>query len=70
MLALEWVLITAEEESANSSQHSQSGYRYVRSAVIIGCSARQGAWQIAHSELQRQAIYNDPHWDGGNFLTR
>jgi homoserine acetyltransferase len=68
MLALEWILCASEAESAGSSQLPPVGF--VRSAVLIGCSAQQGAWQIAHSELQRRAIYNDLNWDGGNFLSK
>jgi homoserine O-acetyltransferase/O-succinyltransferase len=31
--------------------------------VPIACGASHTAWQIAISEVQRQAIYADPHWE-------
>jgi len=39
---------------------------YVRSVVPIACGAAHTAWQIAISETQRQAIYADPKWNGGD----
>ena len=39
---------------------------FVRSVVPIACGARHTAWQIAISEVQRQAIYADPKWNQGN----
>ena len=51
MQALEWCII---------------GKEVVKSAIIIGCGARHTAWQIAISEVQRQAIYRDPKWNNGN----
>eukprot|EP00596_Hydrurales_sp_CCMP1899_P007200 CAMPEP_0119037556 /NCGR_PEP_ID=MMETSP1177-20130426/5989_1 /TAXON_ID=2985 /ORGANISM="Ochromonas sp, Strain CCMP1899" /LENGTH=374 /DNA_ID=CAMNT_0006999001 /DNA_START=312 /DNA_END=1436 /DNA_ORIENTATION=- len=53
MQALEWALLGEEGE-------------YVQSAVAIGCGAAHGAWQIAISETQRQAIYADPKWNEGD----
>jgi homoserine O-acetyltransferase len=38
----------------------------IRSVVPIACGAAHTAWQIAISEVQRQAIYADPKWNGGN----
>ena len=38
----------------------------MRSVVPIACGAQHTAWQIASSEVQRQAIYKDPHWKAGN----
>jgi len=38
------------------------GYPMVRSVVPIACGAAHTAWQIAISEVQRQAIYADPNW--------
>lgn len=43
-----------------------SGSPYVRSVVPIACGAAHTAWQIAISEVQRQAIYADPNWTNGN----
>jgi len=39
---------------------------FVRSVVPIACGARHTAWQIAISEVQRQAIYADPKWNNGS----
>ncbi|MGH8505023.1 MAG: homoserine O-acetyltransferase MetX [Stenotrophobium sp.] len=39
----------------------------VGSIVVIGCGVRQSPWAIAWSEAQRQAIYADPNWRGGNY---
>eukprot|EP00979_Chaetoceros_neogracilis_P007959 scaffold1732_cov258-Chaetoceros_neogracile.AAC.5 len=38
---------------------------FVRSVVPIACGAAHTAWQIAMSEVQRQAIYMDPKWNNG-----
>eukprot|EP00934_Nitzschia_sp_Nitz4_P006583 Nitzschia sp. Nitz4//scaffold13_size275219//80536//81287//NITZ4_000860-RA/size275219-processed-gene-0.146-mRNA-1//-1//CDS//3329535972//6573//frame0 len=35
---------------------------FVKSIVPIACGAAHTAWQIAISEVQRQAIYADPNW--------
>ena len=37
----------------------------VRRAVVMVCCASQSAWQLAISEVQRQSIYRDPHWNLG-----
>jgi len=58
MQALEWCALASEGGPA------------VQSAVVIGCGARHTAWQIAVSETQRQAIYSDPKWNGGNVNMR
>lgn len=39
---------------------------FVRSFIAIACGAAHTAWQIAISEVQRQAIYADPKWNNGN----
>lgn len=39
---------------------------FVRSVIPIACGAAHTAWQIAMSEVQRQAIYMDPKWNNGN----
>ena len=39
------------------------GQSYVRSFVPIACNSAHHPWQIAISEVQRQAIYKDPFWD-------
>lgn len=35
---------------------------FVKSVIPIACGAAHSAWQIAVSEVQRQAIYADPNW--------
>ncbi len=39
----------------------------VRSLVPIAVGGRHSAWCIGWSEVQRQAIYGDPHWNGGRY---
>lgn len=39
----------------------------VRAFSPIGVSAQHSAWCIGTSEAQRQAIYRDPNWQGGNY---
>mmetsp|Transcript_17474 Transcript_17474/g.33126 ORF Transcript_17474/g.33126 Transcript_17474/m.33126 type:complete len:493 (+) Transcript_17474:408-1886(+) len=39
---------------------------FVRSVIPIACGAAHTAWQIAMSEVQRQAIYMDPKWNNGS----
>ena len=52
MQALEWALL--------------GGKDFVPRIVAIGCGATHTAWQIAISEAQRQSIYFDEKWNGGN----
>lgn len=40
---------------------------FVRSLVPIAVGGRHSAWCIGWSEAQRQAIYADPKWRGGNY---
>jgi homoserine O-acetyltransferase len=40
---------------------------YVRGIVPIAVGGRHSAWCIGWSEAQRQAIYNDPRWQGGRY---
>lgn len=51
MIALEWALMD----------------RSLKRVVAIATSGRHSAWCIAWSEVQRQAIYTDPNWNGGNY---
>jgi len=51
MHALEWAIL---------------GEAFVRKTVVIGCGAAHTAWQIGISDVQRQAIYMDPRWNGGD----
>lgn len=40
---------------------------YVRGLVPIAVGGRHSAWSIAWSESQRQCIYADPKWCGGDY---
>lgn len=39
-----------------------AGSPFIRSVIPIACGGSHTAWQIAISEVQRQAIYADPKW--------
>lgn len=57
---------------ANDTQQQQQrtgdpGSPFVRSVIPIACGAAHTAWQIAISEVQRQAIYADPKWETDPF---
>jgi homoserine O-acetyltransferase len=39
----------------------------IRAAIPLATTARSNAMQIALSEVGRQAIYADPHWQGGDY---
>jgi homoserine O-acetyltransferase len=54
MQALEWALLYPQT---------------VKAIAPIATSGRHSAWCIGLSEAQRQAIYADPHWQGGNYTT-
>ncbi|GAX12858.1 homoserine O-acetyltransferase [Fistulifera solaris] len=43
--------------------YDTEGNPFVRSVIPIACGAQHTAWQIAISEVQRQAIQKDPHWE-------
>eukprot|EP00594_Rhizosolenia_setigera_P009667 CAMPEP_0178973662 /NCGR_PEP_ID=MMETSP0789-20121207/21879_1 /TAXON_ID=3005 /ORGANISM="Rhizosolenia setigera, Strain CCMP 1694" /LENGTH=422 /DNA_ID=CAMNT_0020661617 /DNA_START=261 /DNA_END=1526 /DNA_ORIENTATION=- len=45
---------------------SSSEEPFLKSMIPIACGAQHTAWQIAISECQRQAIYSDPKWNGGD----
>lgn len=53
MQVLEWALLYPEK---------------VKVIAPIAISGRHSAWCIGLSEAQRQAIYADPQWQGGNYL--
>jgi len=46
---------------------SEDGSPFVQSVIPIACGASHTAWQIAISEVQRQAIYADPEWESNPF---
>ncbi|KAL3921628.1 MAG: hypothetical protein SGILL_002647 [Bacillariaceae sp.] len=46
---------------------TDDGSPFVRAVVPIACGAAHTAWQIAISEVQRQAIYADPNWETDPF---
>jgi homoserine O-acetyltransferase len=52
MQVLEWIALYPER---------------VHAAVAISVGARQSPWCIGLSEAQRQAIYADVHWQGGDY---
>lgn len=52
MQVLEWAVLYPER---------------VRAISPMAASGRHSAWCIGLSEAQRQAIYADPHWQGGNY---
>ncbi|MEH2327750.1 homoserine O-acetyltransferase MetX [Nostoc sp.] len=52
MQALEWALLYPKK---------------VKGIAPIAVSGRHSAWCIGLSEAQRQAIYADPNWQGGNY---
>lgn len=39
----------------------------LRSGVVLAAGGRHTPWQIGVSELQRQAIYADPNYQGGDY---
>lgn len=43
------------------------GEHYIRSIVVIACSAAQSAWAISWNEMQRSAIRADPNFSHGNY---
>jgi len=42
---------------------------FIEKAVPIAGTAKGSPWMIALNEVARQAIYNDPHWEHGNYST-
>lgn len=52
MQALEWALLYPG---------------WVEAIALIAVSGQHSAWCIGISEAQRQAIYADPHWQGGHY---
>jgi len=56
---------SVDSEFAVNDKHDQAK-PFVRTVLPIACGASHTAWQIAISEVQRQAIYADPKWNNGN----
>lgn len=74
MQALEFA-VQAGSSNSNSTSGStatatsltdSAGQPYVKSVVPMACGAQHTAWQIAISEVQRQAIYRDPAWSSSD----
>ena len=57
------VVLYYDDGHMNSHENYVTGSPFVRSVVPIACGAAHTAWQIAISEVQRQAIYADPNWE-------
>ena len=53
---------TTRDEQAKHF-YDEQGNPFVRSVIPIACGAQHTAWQIAISEVQRQAITRDPAWN-------
>jgi homoserine O-acetyltransferase/O-succinyltransferase len=66
MQAVEFA-VQAGSQQAEFTDH-RDGNPFLRSFVPIACGAQHTAWQIAISEVQRQAIYKDPNWKSGNHM--
>lgn len=49
--------------STNGAFVDEDGSPFIKSVIPIACGAAHSAWQIAVSEVQRQAIYADPQWN-------
>ncbi|ETW06930.1 homoserine O-acetyltransferase [Aphanomyces invadans] len=43
------------------------GQALVQKIAVIACGAQHSGWQIAISEVQRQAIYRDPNYNNGDY---
>lgn len=68
MQALEFALQagTAQSPFAMYCPRVKQRVPWVQSVIPMACGAAHTAWQIAISEVQRQAIYADPKWKDGN----
>lgn len=68
MQAVEFAVQAGSRATSDNSIVDSAGQPYVKSVVPIACNAQHDAWQIAISEVQRQAIYRDPAWQAGDYL--
>ena len=66
MQAVEFA-VQAGSSSSSDREESLTTTPFVQSFIPIACNAQHGAWQIAISEVQRQAIYRDPAWQAGHY---
>lgn len=67
MQALEYAVQAGKVDSPFSIDDTSKRVEpFVRSVIPIACGASHTAWQIAISEVQRQAIHADPKWNNGN----
>lgn len=48
-------------------EQDEAGGPFVRALVPVAVGGRHSAWQIGWSEAQRQALFADPHWQGGYY---
>jgi homoserine O-acetyltransferase len=62
MQALEF----AVQGGSCDAEFTSNSQPFVRSVIPIACGASHTAWQIAVSEVQRQAIYKDSLWQANN----
>jgi homoserine O-acetyltransferase/O-succinyltransferase len=63
MQTMEWLF------DDNDNHHKEGDQPYVRSAIPMACGLYHHTWQIATSELQRQALYADPTFNNGKYKT-
>ena len=61
MQTVEWMF------DDNDSGHTVGDVPYVRAAIPMACGMYHHTWQIATSELQRQALYADPAFKMGKY---
>ena len=62
MQAMEFAAQAGSVSQGQFFQDAEQTIPFMRSVVPIACGAAHTAWQIGVSEVQRQAIYKDPHW--------
>jgi len=65
MQVLEWGF--ERVETAQAEHEEVRTEPFVKHLIPVATSGRHSAWCIAWSESQRQAIYADPAWNGGNY---
>eukprot|EP00730_Choanoeca_flexa_P015686 TRINITY_DN7258_c0_g1_i1.p1 TRINITY_DN7258_c0_g1~~TRINITY_DN7258_c0_g1_i1.p1 ORF type:complete len:427 (+),score=91.65 TRINITY_DN7258_c0_g1_i1:94-1374(+) len=70
MQTLEWAALEHDwrRNPTTAPRTFDSSRGFVQRIVPMACGADHSAWQIAFGEAQRQAIYADPHWHGGDYF--